>query len=221
MRMAMFGQADTMGMVNLDWVTSTMSHQQKFKTFPKYAVFLQDITTLCCWMRTAKSGHAGKTNTVNLEGQQKKIRMQMLGKLNHLFDSNQFQQETSIQCFWMLKAEFGDVDTTIMHHWLFLTPIVSQAWRYGEEMQEESQHIYNPHMVSKVQEISNCAFVSSCESHHLVVDTEGQVWVWGRNNSGQLGLDNKNYECLPVLNESLPSIRMFHRTKSARNSYNI
>src|SRR3990167_4410067 len=132
MRMAMFGQADTMGMVNLDWVTSTMSHQQKFKTFPKYAVFLQDITTLCCWMRTAKSGHADKTNTVNLEGQQKKIRMQILGKLNHLFDSNQFQQETTIQCFWMLKAEFGDADTTVMHHWLFPTPTM-QTKQFQQE----------------------------------------------------------------------------------------
>ena len=94
-------------------------------------------------------------------------------------------------------------------------------WYAGTKMQERSEQIHNPHMISKVQEISNCAFVSSCESHHLVVDTEGQVWVWGNNYSGQLGLGHTNFVSSPVWNESLPSIRMFQRTKSARNAYNI
>ena|SRR3990167_3700637 len=95
------------------------------------------------------------------------------------------------------------------------------VWYAGTKMQERSQQIYNPHMVSKVQEISNCAFVSSCESHQLVVDTEGQVWVWGHNYSENLGLGHTKFVSSPVLNESLPSIRIFQRTKSARNAYNI
>src|SRR3990167_8640279 len=95
------------------------------------------------------------------------------------------------------------------------------VWYAGTKVQKGSQQIYNPHMISKVQEIFNRAFVSSCESHQLVVDTEGQVWVWGNNYSGQLGLGHTNFVSSPVLNESLPSIRIFQRTKSARNAYNI
>src|SRR3990167_6063137 len=44
--------------------------------------------------------------------------------------------------------------------------------------------------------------VASCESHHLVVDTGGQVWVWGANSEGQLGLGQSSIwrEDLPVVN---------------------
>src|SRR3990167_8823823 len=136
--MAVFGQVGTMGMVNLDWVTSTMRHQQKFKIFPKCAVFQQDITTLCCWTRTEKSGHADTTCTANLEGHLnfKKTGLQMLLKSLRQFDLKPFQQVSCIQCFWTLRAEFGDVDTTVMHPWLFPTPELSQMWRNGEKIRK-------------------------------------------------------------------------------------
>src|SRR3990167_2472932 len=59
---------------------------------------------------------------------------------------------------------------------------------------------------------------AACEMHHLVVDTRGQVWVWGENSEGQLGLGQSSGMCeaLPVVNNLLPPIRMFGRTKSAR-----
>ena len=61
-------------------------------------------------------------------------------------------------------------------------------------------------------------FVASCESHHLVVDTGGKLWVWGENSEGRLGLGQGSSmrENLPVVNNLLPPIRMFCRTKSAR-----
>src|SRR3990167_5439233 len=70
----------------------------------------------------------------------------------------------------------------------------------------------------KIEGSSWDGFVASCESHHLVVDTGGQVWVWGENSEGQLGLGQGSsmHEDLPVVNNLLPPIRMFRRTKSAR-----
>ena len=74
-----------------------------------------------------------------------------------------------------------------------------------------------PHKI-KIEGSSWDGFVASCESHHLVVDTGGQVWVWGENSEGQLGLGQSSRMCedLPVVNNLLPPIRMFRRTKSAR-----
>ena|SRR3990167_9397322 len=59
---------------------------------------------------------------------------------------------------------------------------------------------------------------AACELHHLVVDTGGQVWVWGENSKGQLGLGQSSSmrEDFPVVNNLLPPIRMFCRPKSAR-----
>ena len=74
-----------------------------------------------------------------------------------------------------------------------------------------------PHKI-KIEDSSWEGFIASCESHHLVVNTEGQVWVWGENSEGQLGLGQSSGMCeaLPVVNNLLPPIRMFGRTKSAR-----
>src|SRR3990167_296256 len=56
---------------------------------------------------------------------------------------------------------------------------------------------------------------AACELHHLVVDTGGQVWVWGDDSEGQLGLEQSSkFAELPVVNTLLPP--MFRRTKSAR-----
>ena len=74
-----------------------------------------------------------------------------------------------------------------------------------------------PHKI-RIEGTSWEAFVASCESHHLVVTARGQVWVWGNNSEGQLGLGQSRSMCedLPVVNNLLPPIRMFNRTKSAR-----
>ena len=89
------------------------------------------------------------------------------------------------------------------------------VWYAGKKVEEKSVRIFNPQKVSKVREISACARVSSCDSHHLVVDTEGQVWVWGNNKNGQLGLGHKNFVPLPVLND-LSMIQLVQGPKSAR-----
>ena len=70
-----------------------------------------------------------------------------------------------------------------------------------------------PHKI-KIEGSSWEGFVAS---QNLVVDTGGQVWVWGDNSEGQLGLGQSSMrEDLPVVNNLLPPIRMFCRTKSAR-----
>ena len=127
---------------------------------------------------------------------------------------------TSVEV-WQENAKFAHISAGF--HRSLLIDEEGGVWYAGMKVEESEQleQIYNPHIFNKVQEICNCAFVSSCASHQLVVGTEGQLWVWGSNKSGQLGLGNKNSECLPVLNELLPSIRIFHRTKSARNACNI
>ena len=71
-----------------------------------------------------------------------------------------------------------------------------------------------PHKI-KIEGSSWEGFVASCDSHHLVVDTGGQVWVWGDDSEGQLGLEQSSkFAELPVVNTLLPP--MFRRTKSAR-----
>src|SRR3990167_1218512 len=74
-----------------------------------------------------------------------------------------------------------------------------------------------PHKI-QIEGSSLDGIVATCELHHLVVDTGGQVWVWGENSEGQLGLgqSRSRRENLPVVNNLLPPIRMFGRTKSAR-----
>src|SRR3990167_2111575 len=95
------------------------------------------------------------------------------------------------------------------------------VWYAGKKVEQESKNYFNANMVSKVPEISGCAFVASCGSHQLVADTGGNLWVWGNNKKGQLGLGHNCFECEPVLNELLPSIKTFYRTKSAKNAFNI
>src|SRR3990167_5052415 len=60
-----------------------------------------------------------------------------------------------------------------------------------------------PHKI-KIEGSSWEGFVAS---QNLVVDTGGQVWVWGDNSEGQLGLGQSSMrEDLPVVNNLLPPI---------------
>ena len=68
----------------------------------------------------------------------------------------------------------------------------------------------------KVPNISNASFIAQWERHHIVVDSLGQVWVWGLNDYGQLGLDETTVVS-PVINTLLPSLESYSQVKSARN----
>ena len=92
------------------------------------------------------------------------------------------------------------------------------VWYAGKVVEQEEGVGYLPYFVSKIPQIPSEGYAASCESHHLVVGAGGQVWVWGDNKYGQLGLGTESlFESAPVVNNLLPSIRKFHRTKSARN----
>ena len=115
---------------------------------------------------------------------------------------------------WEEKAKIAFISAGF--HRCLLIDEEGGVWYAGKKV-EELTAINDPHMVSKVDGIPACGVAASCETHHLVVDTEGQVWVWGDNKKGQLGLGHRDFECLPMVNEFLPSIRMLPRTKSSRN----
>lgn len=55
------------------------------------------------------------------------------------------------------------------------------------------------------------------EDHNLLIDYENQLWVWGGNNKGQLGLGHKENVIFPIKNENFPkNIKL----KAAKARYN-
>ena len=62
-----------------------------------------------------------------------------------------------------------------------------------------------------------CAVAASCGKHHIMLDSAGKVWVWGSNESGQLGLGTFDKVKRPVVNTLLPSLLRYSKAKSARN----
>src|ERR1700738_1723454 len=50
----------------------------------------------------------------------------------------------------------------------------------------------------QVSNVANAIAVSSSFDHTLALCSDGTVWAWGANNSGQLGNGNRNFTSVPV-----------------------
>ena len=48
--------------------------------------------------------------------------------------------------------------------------------------------------------------VLSGEFHSVALDTEGNVWTWGRNNYYQLGVSNIEYSATPIKVTGIPKV---------------
>ena len=98
-----------------------------------------------------------------------------------------------------------------------------RVWKYGVKI--NSRNI--PELQDGLEGIQGIE-CGECVSHNVYLDTEGQVWVAGRNCEGQLGLgdslvmlDGIQFSVQKV--ESLPGLAWeqmrFQKTKSARKEY--
>ena len=54
--------------------------------------------------------------------------------------------------------------------------------------------------------LSNVVSVSAGKTHALALDINGNVWVWGDNSLGQLGIDNIGFIQQPIKLNSLSNI---------------
>ena len=57
--------------------------------------------------------------------------------------------------------------------------------------------------------------ISVGASHMLALDTQGRVWVWGRNLEGQLGIANLTNQNLPVRIVSLTGVTRIHANQNS------
>jgi len=72
------------------------------------------------------------------------------------------------------------------------------AWGYGQYGQLGNGSTGNKEAPVRVKTISkeglqDIVFIDAGFNHSLAIDKYGQIWVWGRNYDGQLGLGHKDY----------------------------
>ncbi|MCL2396461.1 MAG: hypothetical protein FWC93_00155 [Defluviitaleaceae bacterium] len=63
-------------------------------------------------------------------------------------------------------------------------------------LQTDSGHMTNPNPTMIME---NVAHVSAGDGHVLAMTTDGRLWAWGNNNSGQLGDGTQDNRFFPVL----------------------
>jgi alpha-tubulin suppressor-like RCC1 family protein len=69
---------------------------------------------------------------------------------------------------------------------------------HGEQLKKRSQYTTKPKQVAVLIEAGARIVRVSAGMHHvLALDSNGQIWAWGRNLNGELGLGNKQPQHIP------------------------
>ncbi|XP_041378460.1 protein RCC2-like [Gigantopelta aegis] len=70
-------------------------------------------------------------------------------------------------------------------------------------------NLWAPHRIGPTKDIKMRTVVSNCVScHSVAISSEGKVYTWGRNDKGQLGLENTDRMDVPSLVEGLSGMNV-------------
>ena len=101
-----------------------------------------------------------------------------------------------------LSDEFGDIeDYFVTDYWLIDNFVGDQLWVWGlrnEGRLGTNNTTTRSTPVTTFAGGTNWKQVSAGNGHTAAIKTDGSLWTWGLNSSGQLGIDNTNNRLIPV-----------------------
>jgi alpha-tubulin suppressor-like RCC1 family protein len=93
-----------------------------------------------------------------------------------------------------------------------------EVWSFGSKKDGKlgtGRRFANQHSPVKISNLQNIIQISSGFDHNLAIDSNYQVWSWGNNNFGQLGLGDTNSRNVP---EKIPTLDNIEKAVCGGNS---
>src|SRR3990167_6822495 len=143
---------------------------------------------------------------------------------------------TSLHFFWMLKGQFGLVDTMVMENWDWETTQTETKQKRFQDFQESTQfqqeiitlillmkrevfgcgyngngqlglgHSTNQSKAVRNDRLVNIVAASGGDCCSMFLDKDGNLFTCGRNQYGQLGLGDKTDRNIPEKVNNVPKI---------------
>ncbi|KAF7731704.1 hypothetical protein EC973_008876 [Apophysomyces ossiformis] len=77
--------------------------------------------------------------------------------------------------------------------------------KHKQSAETEQQVLLGPHLIRELVDVRVQHVITGPDAcHSVVISEEGQVWVFGRNERGQLGLGHKNCQDYPININTVP-----------------